>query len=137
MEQLAQKAWKFAVDRLHNSYSPYSHFQVGSSLVSNDEVIYFGCNLENASYGATICAERVAFFKALSEGVREFELILVLTDTKKPTPPCALCLQVMAEFCPADFPIYLSNLDGIQSRHLFSDLLGFPFGPSFLLEDNQ
>ena len=136
MEQLAQNAWQHAIERLHHSYSPYSKFQVGSTLVGQDGSLVFGCNLENASYGATMCAERVAFFKALSEGVRNFKLILVLTDTKKPTPPCALCLQVMAEFCPPNFPIYLSNLEGIQSQHLFSELLSFPFGPSFLLEEN-
>jgi len=137
MEQVAKKAWKFAVERLKHSYSPYSHFQVGSCLVDEKGELYFGCNVENASYGATICAERVAFFKALSEGARDFQMILVLTDTKKPTPPCALCLQVMAEFCRPDFPIYLSNLDGIQSSHTFSELLSFPFGPSFLLDEEQ
>lgn len=137
MEQIAIDAWKFAVNNLKRSYSPYSCFQVGSCLVDHESKLYFGCNVENASYGATICAERVAFFKAVSEGSRKFQMILVLTDTEKPTPPCALCLQVMAEFCPPDFKIVLSNLQGIQASYTFKELLSFPFGPSYLLTEEQ
>ena len=137
MEQIVQSAWNFAVDKLKRSYSPYSCFQVGSCLVDHENKLYFGCNIENASYGATICAERVAFFKAVSEGARQFQMIIVLTDTERPTPPCALCLQVMAEFCPPNFKIFLSNLEGIQASYTFKELLSFPFGPSFLLAEEQ
>ena len=102
--------------------------------MTEDGTEYFGCNIENASYGATMCAERVAFFKAISEGKKEFQSILVVADTKRPTPPCALCLQVMAEFCPSHFKIYLANLQGVIEVHQFSELLTFPFGPANLLE---
>ncbi len=134
VSQKALEAWQIAVDNLGHSYSPYSSFRVGSGLVTKSGRVFFGCNIENASYGATICAERVAFLKAVSEGFTEFTDITVVTDTLRPTPPCALCLQVMAEFCQPDFRIYLGNLEQIVRQHSFSELLLHPFGPSYLLD---
>jgi cytidine deaminase len=134
VNQEVLQAWEVAVEDLHHSYSPYSKFRVGSSLIDKSGKVFFGCNIENASYGATICAERVAFLKAVSEGVTEFKAIVVITDTIRPTPPCALCLQVMAEFCDPNFEIYLGNLSKIVESHSFHELLSHPFGPSYLLD---
>ena len=95
-----------------NSYSPYSGFKVGAALLCSSGKIYTGCNIENAAYSPTVCAERVAFFKAVSEGERDFTAIAIVggsgEDTDEPCPPCGVCRQVMAEFCDADsFKIYL------------------------------
>lgn len=80
------------------AYAPYSHFKVGAALLTNDGKIYTGCNIENASYSLTICAERVALFKAVSEGKREFEAIAIVSSGSQPIPPCGACRQVLAEF---------------------------------------
>ena len=127
-----QVAFQITLENMNRSYSPYSNFQVGSYLLTEEGVGFFGCNIENASYGATICAERVAMYKSISEGYTNFKSILIVADTIEPTPPCALCLQVMAEFCPPDFPIILANLESIVCEHRFKDLLTHPFGPSYL-----
>jgi cytidine deaminase len=127
-----EKSWQAACQTLSNSYSPYSEFQVAAGLLSADGRVFTGCNVENASYGATICAERVAFFKAVSEGVRNFSALVVVTPTEKMTPPCALCLQVLAEFCPPEFPVYLANCTEIREKYEFVQLLTRPFGPAYL-----
>ncbi len=98
------------------AHAPYSHFTVGAALLSGDGTIYTGSNIENASFGATVCAERVAFFKAISTGVRDFKA-LALTAGKKDMPatfctPCGICRQVMAEFCTPDFRILMINEEG-------------------------
>lgn len=85
---------------LAKSYSPYSSFAVGAALLTNDGNIVTGCNVENASYGLTLCAERVALVKAVSEGYRHFTALVVFTPTQNPTPPCGACLQMLAEFAP-------------------------------------
>ena len=102
-----------ALDMLNYSYVPYSHFHVGAALLSKSGKIYGGCNIENASYSPTNCAERTAFFTAVSEGVKEFEAIAivggqdgVVTDY---CPPCGVCRQVMREFCADDFKIILAK----------------------------
>ena len=130
----SQAAFKVTLENINRSYSPYSGFKVGSYLQTEEGASFFGCNIENASYGATMCAERVAIYKAISEGFTDFHGILIMADTLKPTPPCALCLQVMAEFCPPDFPIVLANFESILCEHRFKDLLTHPFGPSYLTE---
>lgn len=127
------KAFNDVSHKLKHSYSPYSNFKVGSYVQTESGNGFFGCNVENASYGATMCAERVAIFKAVSEGFIQLKGILIVADTESPTPPCALCLQVMAEFCPPDFPIFLANLQHILCEHRFKDLLTHPFGPSYIL----
>lgn len=100
---------KTAVEAAKYSYSPYSHFAVGAALLCTDRKIYTGCNIENSSYSPTVCAERTAFFKAVSEGVREFEAIAIVGsrdgDFTQPCVPCGVCRQVMAEFCKDNFRI--------------------------------
>ena len=95
------------------SYSPYSHFRVGAALLTKSGKIYTGCNIENAAFSATVCAERTAFFKAVSEGEREFEAIAIIGGKEGETAPfcapCGVCRQVMAEFCPKDFKVILGN----------------------------
>lgn len=92
------------------AYAPYSQFQVGAALLAADGRIFTGCNVENLSYGLTICAERNALFAAVAAGVREFTAIAIVADTREPISPCGACRQVMAEF--GDFAIVSSNLEG-------------------------
>jgi cytidine deaminase len=92
------------------SYSPYSKFPVGAALMADGGKVFTGCNVENASYGLTICAERVAIMKAVSEGRRKFKALAVVGGRNKAVPPCGACLQVLAEFCGPDFPIFLAPL---------------------------
>ena len=106
--------------------APYSHFKVGAALRLKDGRTVTGCNVENASYGLTVCAERVALLKALSDGFREFTMIAVVADTDSPTPPCGPCRQLLWEYC-GDIPVVLANLQGIVAQHQLSALLPFPF----------
>ncbi|HEX5068676.1 MAG TPA: cytidine deaminase [Vicinamibacterales bacterium] len=106
--------------------APYSRFKVGAALLLPDGRIITGCNVENASYGLTMCAERVALYKALSEGHREFSLLAVVADTADPTPPCGPCRQLLWEYC-GDVPVVLANLGAIKARHQMRDLLPHPF----------
>lgn len=94
------------------AYAPYSNFKVGAALLSEDGKIFTGCNIENAAYGPSNCAERTAIFKAVSEGVRCFSALAVIGDTDGPISPCGVCRQVMAEFFKPDTPIFLGNLHG-------------------------
>jgi len=111
----------------------YSHFKVGAALLLPNGDIIIGCNVENASYGLTMCAERVALFKALSDGHREFSLVAVVADTADPTPPCGPCRQLLWEFC-GDVPVILANLEGIKARHQMRELLPHPFDGRLLGE---
>jgi cytidine deaminase len=112
-----------------NAYAPYSKFKVGAALVTSAGEIFGGCNVENASYGGTVCAERAAILKAVSEGERKFSDIIVVTDADKPAVPCALCLQTMAEFLKPEARVWIANTRRIVSEHRFSELLPKPFGP--------
>jgi cytidine deaminase len=114
-----------------NAVAPFSKFRVGAALLAKSGTIYSGCNVENASYGLTICAERVAIFKALSEGDRGFEAIAVVTDAEKLTPPCGACRQIIWEFC-GDAEVILGNLNGKVEVHRMSVLFPFPFDVSNL-----
>ena len=113
------------------AYAPYSNFRVGAALRTKSGKIYSGCNIENASYGLTLCAERTAIFKAMSEGEREFDAIAVVCDTEKLTPPCGSCRQIIWEFC-GDVPVILANLKGKIERETAAKLLPRPFDRSFL-----
>lgn len=94
------------------AYVPYSKFAVGAALLTKDGKIYRGCNIENAAFSMCNCAERTAFFKAISEGDTEFVALVVTADTDRPVPPCGACRQVMAEFCDKDMKVFLTNLKG-------------------------
>jgi len=109
----------------------YSHFKVGAALETVDGTVITGCNIENATYGLTICAERVAMFKALSEGHRRFTRIAIVADTDAPTPPCGACRQILWEF-GGDLDIVLANLTSQTGRHRLQDLLPLPFDARLL-----
>jgi cytidine deaminase len=111
--------------RRHASAS-YSGFKVGAALETTNGTIVTGCNIENATYGLTICAERVAMFKAISDGHRSFRRVVVVADTDDPTPPCGSCRQVLWEF-GGDLEVILANLRRETGRHRLSDLLPLPF----------
>ena len=111
-----------------NAYAAYSGFKVGAALKTRSGEIYGGCNVENASYGATICAERGAILSAIAEsGSSDFDHLVVVTSSDPPAVPCALCLQVISEFCDADFPIHLSDEEGIRRTVKLGELLPHPF----------
>ena len=109
----------------------YSGFKVGAAIEASDGRVFTGCNIENASYGLTICAERVAIFKALSEGAERFSRVAIVADTGDPTPPCGSCRQILWEYA-GDVEVILGNLGGETSRHRMKDLLPFPFDARLL-----
>jgi cytidine deaminase len=127
-----QDLHRAAVQAKKFSYSPYSNFQVGAALLTKENEVIFGTNIENASFGATICAERTAILKAVSEAATQFTDIVIVTDAKTPTPPCAQCLQVMAEFFSNDTRIWLGNSKKILKQYKFKELLPQRFGPKDL-----
>lgn len=114
-----------------NAYARFSNFKVGAALEDADGRVHTGCNVENATYGLTVCAERVAIFKAVSEGVRKFRRIAVAADTPTLTPPCGACRQIIWEFC-GDIEITLVNLQGASETLRMKDLFPRPFDVSFL-----
>ncbi|HKS68613.1 MAG TPA: cytidine deaminase [Candidatus Acidoferrales bacterium] len=114
-----------------NAHAPFSNFRVGAALRAESGRIYTGCNVENASYGLTCCAERVAIFKAISEGERGFEAIAVVTDADELTPPCGACRQIIWEFC-GDVPVVLANLAGKIEEESSANLLPRAFDSRFL-----
>ena len=127
-DELVQKA----IEMTKMSYVPYSHFHVGAALLDKNGKIWTGCNIENATYGATNCAERTAIFKAVSEGVRNFEAIAIVGGPEgadgSPVleefcPPCGICRQVLSEFCSKDFKIILANKKGEQKLFTLAELL--------------
>ncbi|HEX8399505.1 MAG TPA: cytidine deaminase [Pyrinomonadaceae bacterium] len=118
-----------------NSYAPYSKFRVGAAVEAKDGKIYSGCNIESASYGLTVCGERVAIWKAVSEGEHEFKQIAVVVDTEELTPPCGVCRQILWEFC-GNVPVTLANLSGKSETVMMEDLLPRAFGRRFL-EQNK
>lgn len=132
-----QEMIRFAKDQLKCSYAPYSNFLVGAALLAKDGRLFGGCNVENASYGATNCAERTAFFKAVSEGVKDFEAICIMGGPKgvitEFTPPCGICRQIMSEFCdPKDFSIILAKDEDEYRLFRLGELLPAAFGPENL-----
>ncbi len=118
-----------AIEAREYAYAPYSHYKVGAALLTTDGKIYKGCNVENASYSPSNCAERTAIFKAVSEGDREFEAIAVVTSDGG--MPCGLCRQVMREFAP-NLTVIIGNIDGTYQVFALPDLLPHSFGPENL-----
>lgn len=122
-QQLIEKA----IESRNNAYVPYSNFQVGAALRTKSGKVYTGCNIENAAYPVTCCAERVAIFKAISEGETEFVEIAVAANTERPVPPCGSCRQVMSEFFNPDTEIHLTNLKANTMTIKMDELLPFSF----------
>lgn len=116
---------ELAKESMENAYAPYSHFKVGAVLVTKNGKIFTGVNVENASYGLTNCAERTAIFKAVSEGEREFEKIVIVANTDEPVSPCGACRQVMAEF--GNFEVILTNTKGELIKTTVKKLLPYSF----------
>lgn len=116
-----------AVAARDHAYAPFSGFRVGAAVLTGEGFIHHGCNVENRSLGATICAERSAVAAAISTGARSIHGLVVVTDASPPSPPCGLCLQVLAEFAEADLPILLVNPQGEKSESDLRDFLPHPF----------
>jgi cytidine deaminase len=114
-----------------HAHAPYSNFRVGAALRANSGRIFTGCNIENSTFGLTLCAERVAVFKALSEGERGFNAVAVIADTERLTPPCGACRQILWEFC-REAEVILANLSGHMAVRRMSDLFPDAFDASFL-----
>ena len=116
-----------AIDAALKAYVPYSNFPVGAALISTDEQIFLGCNIENASFGLTNCAERTAIFKAVSDGVRSFSALYIYGDTEAPISPCGACRQVMREFCQPEMPVYLISKSKEVKKITVEELLPYSF----------
>jgi cytidine deaminase len=135
---MADKSWqalvKEAIEARNYAYAPYSAYKVGAALLTRTGKIYRGCNVENAAYTATNCAERTAIFKAVSEGDLDFTAMAVVTADGG--PPCGVCLQVMREFAP-DLTVIISNLQDEYQTFQLADLLPHSFGPENLLRKTR
>jgi len=127
----ALRLWSLAVKAKKNAYAPYSRYPVGAAILAGGK-IWTGANVENASYGATVCAERVAILQAVSSGAKSIDAVMVVTRTAGGAPPCALCLQVMAEFSKSSTTIFIATAKAIHREMKFSDLLRLPFRRSGL-----
>lgn len=128
---MADTLLQAALNARANAHAPFSKFQVGAAVEDDAGRIHTGCNVENASYGLTICAEQVAIFKAISEGARKFRRLAVAADTEELTPPCGACRQIVWEFC-GDIEIALVNLRGKTEIYRMSYLLPRAFDASFI-----
>jgi cytidine deaminase len=120
-----------AIEARERAQAPYSGFKVGAALKTRNGEIVTGCNIENASYGLTMCAERVAVFKAVSEGLCDFDSVAVAADARKLTPPCGPCRQILWEYC-GDITVHLVDLKGRSKTLRLSDLLPLPFDAGHL-----
>jgi cytidine deaminase len=120
-----------AIAAREHAHAQFSKFRVGAALEDSSGRIHTGCNVENATYGLTVCAERVAVFKAISEGARQFRRMAIAADTAQLTPPCGACRQILWEFC-GDFEIILVNLKGASETVRLRDLFPRPFDASFI-----
>ncbi len=126
-----------AIEARSHAYTPYSHFQVGAALLTKQGKVYKGCNIENAAYTPSNCAERTAIFKAVSEGEREFAAIAIVGSMEGesntlPTGPCGVCRQVMAEFCSLDMPVIIAKSPADYFTMTLGELLPLSFGPANL-----
>ena len=131
MNEQPNKLAEAAVKARENAVAPFSNFKVGAALLTETGEIFTGCNIENASYGLTMCAERVAIFKAISEGAREFERICVVADTENLTTPCGACRQIIWEFC-GDITVLLANPGGHTETAQMKELFPRAFDAKFL-----
>ncbi len=131
MKHTEKELIEAAADVRKRAYAPYSNFKVGAAVETEDGAIYTGCNVESASYGLTVCAERVAIWKGISRGVTKFGRIAVVVDTEELTPPCGVCRQIIWEFC-GDVPVILANLHGKTETIMMSELLPRAFDSKFL-----
>lgn len=132
-DQQVQALLDAAQQARSHAYVPYSQYGVGAALLTADGTVYTGCNIENAAYGPTICAERTAFFKAVYDGHRSFSAIAVIATGEQPGFPCGVCRQVMAEFCDGDFLIITANRDrSVVQINCLKELLPYAFGPKDL-----
>lgn len=122
-EQTKNELVSKANDMLNMAYVPYSNFPVGAALLTKGGQVYSGCNIENASYGLSNCAERTAFFKAVSEGNKKFDYLVITGNTDEPISPCGACRQVMVEFCEPGMPVLLTNNLGKVKETTVSELL--------------
>ena len=127
LETLVEAALKVR----ERAYAPFSKFKVGAAVLTKSGKIYIGCNIESASYGLTVCAERVAIWKAVSEGEREFTNVAVVADTEELTPPCGVCRQIIWEFC-GDIPVTFANLHGKTETVQMKEILPRAFDTKFL-----
>ena len=129
---------KEAMEAKKMAYVPYSHFRVGAALLTKSGKVYTGCNIENAAYPATVCAERTAIFKAVSEGETQFESIAIVGgingEVKDYCAPCGVCRQVMREFCESEFRIVLTDSTGLIKECTLDELLPLSFGPENVAE---
>lgn len=130
IEQLIEEA----KEARKQAYVPYSKFAVGAALLTENGKVYRGCNIENAAYSMANCAERTAFFKAISEGEKNFKLLAVVADTDRPCSPCGACRQVISEFCPTDMKVVLTNLKGDLLETTVKELLPGAFNAGDLHE---
>ena len=132
-----KKLIQAAFDAMERAYAPYSHFTVGAALLTADGQIFTGCNVENAAYGPSNCAERTAFFSAIGQGYRHFQAIAIVGGPEGRAdqfcPPCGVCRQVMAEFCTGDFEIILATRMGEIQTLTLEQLLPMRFGPENLV----
>ena len=135
----AQMLVSEAICAMENAYAPYSGYKVGAALLCKDGTVYRGCNVENASYGATNCAERTAIFKAVSEGQREFAALAICGGRdgvlSGQFPPCGICRQVIREFCGDDFPIYLVESAESWQEVTLAQLLPYSFRAETHMQD--
>ena len=131
MEDKEKELVEAARDVRERAYAPYSNFKVGAAVRTKSGKIYTGCNVESASYGLTVCAERVAVWNAISHGKRKITRIAVVADTEELTPPCGVCRQIIWEF-GGDIPVLFSNLDGKNETVQMRDLLPRAFDTKFL-----
>ncbi|HHW48790.1 MAG TPA: cytidine deaminase [Clostridiaceae bacterium] len=120
-----------AAEAKKNAYNPYSGYSVGAALVSEDGTVFTGCNIENIAYPSGICAERVAFSKAISEGFRKFKAIAIIGSTDEMAYPCGMCRQFMAEFVGPEFVVICANKNGEYEQFKFSELLPNSFSAKF------
>jgi cytidine deaminase len=131
MQHTEEELIKAAAEARERAYAPYSNFKVGAAVEAENGDIYIGCNVESASYGLTVCAERVAIWKGISCGEKRFTRMAVVVDTEELTPPCGVCRQIIWEFC-GDVPVILSNLHGKTETIQMSELLPRAFDSKFL-----
>ena len=128
-----EKLLELALDARKNAYVPYSGYAVGAALLAEDGRVFTGCNIENASYTPTNCAERTAIFKAVSEGEQKFSAIVIVCSGKNPAAPCGVCRQVLREFCSDEMPVVFANAKRNYIESTLGELLPHSFGPEDLL----